>query len=125
VRSLWSGRKFFLNSKKSCRVLMIVSWKTTGSGGHQVFARLRQEFHDAGRQTAFNLLKGYLTGEATALSYHEVASDLGMTEAAVKVAVHRLRRRYRELVREEITQTVAGPEQVEEELRQLFAAIRT
>jgi RNA polymerase sigma-70 factor (ECF subfamily) len=48
-----------------------------------------------------------------------------MTEGAVKVAVHRLRRRYRDLVREEIAQTVAEPEDVDEELRHLFAALRS
>ena len=46
-----------------------------------------------------------------------------MSEGAVKVAAHRLRQRYRELLREEIANTVAGPEEVEEELRQLFAAL--
>jgi len=68
-------------------------------------------------------LKVYLTGEAGTPSYHKAAAELEMTEGAVKVAVHRLRRRYRDLVREEIAQTVAGPEDVDEELRQLFAAI--
>jgi RNA polymerase sigma-70 factor (ECF subfamily) len=91
----------------------------------QVFARLREEFDRASKRKEFDHLKVYLTGEATTLSYREVAAELGMTEGAVKVAVHRLRRRYRELVREEISQTVAGPEDVEEELRRLFAALRS
>ncbi len=47
-----------------------------------------------------------------------------MTEGAVRVAVHRLRRRYRELLKEEIAQTVAGPDEIDEELRELFAAVR-
>ncbi|MBV9125323.1 MAG: sigma-70 family RNA polymerase sigma factor, partial [Planctomycetes bacterium] len=50
-------------------------------------------------------------------------TELAMTEGAVKVAVHRLRRRFRELVREEIAHTVAEPEDVDDELRQLFAAL--
>jgi RNA polymerase sigma-70 factor (ECF subfamily) len=91
----------------------------------QVLTRLREEFYQAKRREEFDHLKAYLTGEATTLSYRAVASQLGMTEGAVKVAVHRLRRRYRELVREEIAQTVAGPEDVDEELRRLFAAIRS
>jgi RNA polymerase sigma-70 factor (ECF subfamily) len=91
----------------------------------QVFARLRQEFDRASKQNEFDHLKIYLTGEATTQSYRDVAAGLGMTEGAVKVAVHRLRRRYRELVREEIGHTVIGPEDVDEELRQLFAAIRS
>jgi hypothetical protein len=48
---------------------------------------------------------------------------LGMTEGAVKMAAHRLRRRYRELLRQEIAQTVAGPDQIEEEIRYLFACL--
>jgi RNA polymerase sigma-70 factor (ECF subfamily) len=90
----------------------------------QVFARLRDEFDRAGKRDEFDRLKVYLTGEAAALSYRDVAAGLGTTEGAVKVAVHRLRRRYRELVREEIAHTVAGPDEVAEELRRLFAALR-
>ncbi len=91
----------------------------------RVFARLRDEFDRAGKQKEFNCLKVYLTGEAGTPSYQEVAPELAMTEGAIKVAVHRLRRRYRDLVREEIAQTVARPEDVDEELRQLFAAVRS
>jgi RNA polymerase sigma-70 factor (ECF subfamily) len=91
----------------------------------RVFARLRDEFDHEGKQKEFNCLKVYLTGEAGAPSYQEAATELAMTEGAVKVAVHRLRRRYRDLVREEIAQTVAGPEDVDEELRHLFAALRS
>ena len=91
----------------------------------QVFARLRNEFDRAGKRNEFDRLKVYLTGEAAALSYREAAAELGTTEGAVKVAVHRLRRRYRELVREEIGHTVAGPDDVAEELRRLFAALRS
>jgi RNA polymerase sigma-70 factor (ECF subfamily) len=91
----------------------------------RVFARLRDEFERAAKQKEFNCLKVYLTGEAGTPSYQEAAAELEMTQGAVKVAVHRLRRRYRDLVREEIAQTVAGPEDVDEELRHLFAALRS
>jgi RNA polymerase sigma-70 factor (ECF subfamily) len=91
----------------------------------RVFARLRDEFDQTSKQKDFNCLKVYLTGEAGTPSYQDVAAKLAMTEGAVKVAVHRLRRRYRDLVREEIAQTVAGPEEVDEELRHLFAALRS
>jgi ParB-like chromosome segregation protein Spo0J len=91
----------------------------------RVFVRLRQEFDQADKQKDFNCLKVYLTGEDGTPSYQEAAAELEMTEGAVKVAVHRLRRRYRDLVREEIAQTVAGPEDVDEELRHLFAALRS
>jgi RNA polymerase sigma-70 factor (ECF subfamily) len=91
----------------------------------RVFVRLWDEFDQAGKQKDFNCLKVYLTGEAGTPSYQEAAADLGMTEGAVRVAVHRLRHRYRDLVREEIAQTVAGPEDVDEELRHLFTALRS
>lgn len=91
----------------------------------RVFARLRDEFDQAGKQKEFNCLKVYLTGEAGTPSYQDIAAELEMTEGSVKVAVHRLRRRYRELVREEITQTVTEPEEVDEELRHLFAALHS
>ena len=55
--------------------------------------------------------------------YRQVAEALGMSEGAVKVAVHRLRRRYRELLKEEIAQTVADPAEIDDELRELFAAV--
>jgi RNA polymerase sigma-70 factor (ECF subfamily) len=91
----------------------------------RVFVRLRDEFDQAGKQKEFNYLRVYLTGEAGKPSYQEAAAELGMTEGAVKVAVHRLRRRYRDSVRKEIAQTVAGPNDVDEELRHLFAALRS
>ena len=91
----------------------------------RVFARLRAEFGRPAKQQEFDCLKVYLTGEAGTPGYQEAAAELATTEGAVKVAVHRLRRRYRDLVREEIAQTVAGPEDVDEELRHLFAALRS
>ena len=68
-------------------------------------------------------MKGYLLEEESAPGYAETASDLGMTEEAVKAAVYRLRRRYRELLQLEIGRTVSSPEEIEEELRALFAAL--
>ena len=55
--------------------------------------------------------------------YREVAGELGMSEGAVKTTVHRLRRRCRELLRDEIAQTVAGEDQIDDEIRGLFAAL--
>jgi RNA polymerase sigma-70 factor (ECF subfamily) len=89
----------------------------------RVFARLRDEYDHAGKRQAFDRLKDFLTGETASMTCREAAAELGMSEGAIKVAIHRLRRRYRDLVREEVAQTVAGPEDVDEELRQLFAAI--
>ena len=89
----------------------------------QVLARLEQEFRDAGNGTLFDGLKSSLLAEPDGPSYAELGTTLGLTEDAVKQAVHRMRRRYRELFREEIAQTVAGPGEVEEELRHLFAVL--
>jgi RNA polymerase sigma-70 factor (ECF subfamily) len=90
----------------------------------QVLARLREEFRHAGKANLFDRLKGHLTGEGAAQPYREAAAELGTTEAAFKMAVHRLRQRFREALLAEIAQTVAGTDDVEEELRHLFAAIR-
>jgi RNA polymerase sigma-70 factor (ECF subfamily) len=62
-------------------------------------------------------------GEHTALPHGKMAQALGMTEGAVKVAAHRLRSRFRELVREEIARTVDTTEDIEDEIRELFAAL--
>jgi RNA polymerase sigma-70 factor (ECF subfamily) len=90
----------------------------------QTLARLRQEMANAGKEQLFERLKGVLAGEGLEEPYARVAEELGISEQAVKVAVHRLRRRYQELLRAEITQTVAAPDEVEDELRDLFAAVR-
>jgi RNA polymerase sigma-70 factor (ECF subfamily) len=89
----------------------------------KVLARLEEEFHDLGKGKSFDLLKGSLLAEESGLSYAELGTQLGMKEDAVKQAVHRMRRRYRELFREEIAQTVAGPGEVEDELKYLFAVV--
>jgi RNA polymerase sigma-70 factor (ECF subfamily) len=90
----------------------------------QALARLRQETADAGKERLFESLKGALAGEGPHESYARIAEGLGLSEQAVKVAVHRLRRRYQELLRDEIAQTVASPEEIDDELRDLFAAVR-
>lgn len=87
----------------------------------QVLTRLREEMAQAGRLEQFEALKFSLAGEKCA--YAEVARKLGCREGAVKVAVHRLRERYRALIRAAIAETVATPEEIEAELRHLFAAL--
>jgi len=89
----------------------------------QVMARLREQYAEAGRTALFERLKVFLAGETGAPPYRQVAAELGMTEGAVKVAVHRLRRKYREILRLEVAQTVADPQEVDDELRHLFAAL--
>jgi RNA polymerase sigma-70 factor (ECF subfamily) len=90
----------------------------------QVLSRLKQEFEAADKTMLFNRLKRFLLlGKASGEKYAEAAQELGATEGAVKVAVHRLRRRYRELLREEIGRTVNDPRQIDDEIRSLFAAL--
>jgi RNA polymerase sigma-70 factor (ECF subfamily) len=89
----------------------------------QVLQRLRQEQLDAGRGLVFEQLKGALAGERGSTGYAQLGESLGMSEAAIKVAVHRLRKRYRELLRAEIERTVESDSEVEAEIRSLFAAL--
>jgi DNA-directed RNA polymerase specialized sigma24 family protein len=85
--------------------------------------RLKEEFSTGSRAAQFALLKPFLTGDGSATDYAVVAAQLGVAEASVPVQVHRLRQRYRELVRDEVGQTVSSPTELEEELRHLFHAL--
>jgi RNA polymerase sigma factor (sigma-70 family) len=89
----------------------------------QVLARLAGEYDAAGKRAQFEQLQGALTGDKALASYREIGERLGLNEGAVKVAVHRLRQRYRELLRDEIAQTVADPAEVDDEIRYLFSAL--
>lgn len=88
-----------------------------------VLQRLRSEHEREGRGRLFESLNACLVGGREAQPYAALAGQLGMSVGAVKVAVHRLRKRYRELLREEILQTVADAGDVDEELRHLFAVL--
>jgi RNA polymerase sigma-70 factor (ECF subfamily) len=90
----------------------------------QTLARLREELASAGKERLFERLKGTLTGDDLREPYAQIGQELGMSEQAIKVAVHRLRRRYQELLRAEIGQTVDRTEEIDDELRDLFAAVR-
>lgn len=86
----------------------------------QVLAALCADYHADGKEDLFEELKGVLTGQATA--YADMAARLGRSEGAIKVAVHRLRQRYRELIRARIAETVCDAD-VDDELRHLLAAL--
>jgi RNA polymerase sigma-70 factor (ECF subfamily) len=88
-----------------------------------VLERLRQAYAAEGKADLFAELKGSLTQARAAVPYAKLAARLNVSEGALRVAVHRLRQRYRELLRAEIAHTVAGPGEVEEELRYLFRAL--
>lgn len=87
----------------------------------RVMQRLRQDYVENGRGEQFEVLKKALGGEGG--SYKELSQAAGMTEGAFKVAVYRLRKRYKEVLRSEIAQTVANEEDIEAELRYLLAAL--
>jgi RNA polymerase sigma factor (sigma-70 family) len=90
----------------------------------RTLAELRRQHEASGKLPQFEALKLFLTGEAGAPPLRQVAEQLGMTEGAVKVAVHRLREKYRETLRGQIAQTVASQEDVDDELRCLLAALQ-
>jgi len=89
----------------------------------RVLARLRDELGREEQRAQFDELKGFLLGDPSAPPYAQVAAKLDTTEAAIKMAVQRLRRRFAEVLREEIAHTVVGPEEIDDEIRCLFAAI--
>ena len=80
---------------------------------------VEQEFADADRVAQFTVLKPWLVGESESLSQSAAAAELALSESAVKVAIHRLRKRFREIIRREIAQTLPDPTAVDEELRYL------
>ena len=86
-------------------------------------SRLRAEYASAGRGPLFDLLKDYVWGDKNALGLGEIARRLDLTEEAVKKSVQRLRQRFRDSLRAEVAQTVATPDQIDEELRHLRAAL--
>jgi RNA polymerase sigma factor (sigma-70 family) len=75
------------------------------------------------RKPQFEALKGTLTADRADDTYKEIGEHLGMSEGAIKVAVHRLRKRYRDALREEVARTVNDPVAIEDELRTLFASL--
>jgi RNA polymerase sigma factor (sigma-70 family) len=91
---------------------------------HRAIERLTEEQREAGREQQFIVLKPWLNGEAGALSQAAAATELGVTENVVRVAIHRLRKRFGESVRHEIAQTVDSPDEISAELNYLIDALR-
>jgi RNA polymerase sigma-70 factor (ECF subfamily) len=88
----------------------------------RTMTQLQEEYVASGRAQLFEYLRNCVAKDESALPYAEIAGRLKLTEAAVKMAVHRLRGRYREILQHEIAQTVSTPGEIEEEIRHLFAA---
>jgi len=89
----------------------------------RALAALDERHRKAGKAEQFERLKIYLTGEQPPMEYAEMAEQLGMTYQAVKTAVHRLRRQFRDVVSAEIAQTVESPDDIEDEMRYLWSAV--
>ena len=89
----------------------------------QAMNRLRERYARSGKTNQFDEMKIFLSGEKRPVPYADVAERLGITPLAVKVAVHRLRKRFRDALREEIAQTVASSEEIDAELQALYAAL--
>jgi len=89
----------------------------------QTMGSLREEFAVAGKQREFDFLKTFLTAQRGEIPYSEVALKLGMNESAARVAVHRLRKRFREIFRQQIAHTVARADEVDEEVRYLVSVL--
>jgi DNA-directed RNA polymerase specialized sigma24 family protein len=101
-------------------VLFDRQWAMTLLEG--VMGQLQREYVASGRARLFEHLQSCLAREESALPYAEIATRLKLTEPAVKMAVQRLRARYREILRAEIAHTVSTAEVIEEEIRHLFSA---
>ncbi len=101
-------------------VLFDRHWATTLLG--RAMTQLQEEYVASGRAKLFEYLQSCLAREESALPYADIAARLNLTEAAVKMAIHRLRARYREILRTEIAHTVSSAEEVEEEIHHLFSA---
>jgi len=89
----------------------------------RVMARLQQDFDAAGKGPIFDALKSCLLGDGRSASHADLAAHQGLSEGALKMKVQRLRQRYQRLLREEIAQTVARPEEVDDEIRYLFSVV--
>jgi RNA polymerase sigma-70 factor (ECF subfamily) len=85
--------------------------------------RLRDEYAAGGKSALFERLKDVQPGERGPASYAQLGAEIGMTEPAIRTAVHRLRRRHREILREEIANTVTRPEDVDPEIRYLITLV--
>lgn len=90
---------------------------------NQSISRLRREFEGAGKLDEFERLKEFLTADRGAIPYSEIARAGQTNEGAIRVAIHRLRKRFRELFREEISRTVSSPAEIDDEVRYLISVL--
>lgn len=110
VLESWSPERFF-----------DLRWAATLT--EHALRRLREECEAKGRLRVFDALSSCLGAERADVSYSSIAATLGIEETAVKKLLHRLRQRYRELLRGEVAETVADPAEIDDEIRHLCAAL--
>lgn len=110
-----------LSSEPSPEIAFARKWALTVLD--EVLGLLKQEFEESGESALFEALSPYLPAERGLPAYAEVAPRLGLTEGAVKIGVHRMRLRYRELLRAAVAQTVAAPAEIDDEIRYLFQVL--
>ena len=108
-------------SNSTAESLFDVRWARTLTSS--ALNSLRQELHSEGKTEIFEQLKSFLIGGTVILSYSEASMRTGLPEATVKTHVHRLRLRYREIVRREVARTVSAPHEIDEELRYLYTVL--
>jgi RNA polymerase sigma-70 factor (ECF subfamily) len=89
----------------------------------QVMVKLRAEFDGAHKGVKFDQVSGFLHGDANKVRYEVLAEELGTSPGALRTSVHRMRAKYRELLRAEIAETVCGPQEVDEEIRFLLKTL--
>lgn len=92
---------------------------------NRVMHRLREEHREGSRAELFEHLQSQLWGETAAIPYEELSKRLSMSNVHLRVAAHRMRQRYREILHEEIAQTVSKPEEIEDEIRYLLQVVST
>ena len=100
-----------------------LTWATTVV--EHAFQRLREECESKGKLWLFKALSSHLTDERDEVSYAKLSAELGMAETAVKKQLHNMRQRYRSLLRDEVSQTVEDPADVDDEIRYLCASLAT
>jgi RNA polymerase sigma factor (sigma-70 family) len=89
----------------------------------QVMTRLRDEFAGMGKAMHFEKMSAFLSGDPEGARYEELAAELGTSAGALRVAVHRMRRKYRNILRDEIAETVSGPDEIDAEIRFLLSTL--
>lgn len=115
--------RYFHESVRGLSPDQIFDYRWAQSVLEQALERLRQEYEDGRKGALFAALKDLQTGDPAGLSYAQAGAQLGLAEGTIKSAMHRLRRRHREILREEIARTVGRAEEVDEEIRTLLAVL--